>query len=223
MRVTCQHCAKALTIADDKAPAHPFQLTCPACKKSFVVNPVAPQEDQPNDVPQGEKRNVDTPAPAAVGKLPRLRPAERDLLASIVPVAYIVDLAQSPPQNLAADLERLGMEEVRRFESLDDALETLSDTGAGILVICMDKASAPPCAPLRPLERLTYNRTPPGLCGAGGKQRQEPRRPSCLLPTGQLLDQRPGRRPIRCSGPPGIALSLAAVPRLGDRDRFVIT
>lgn len=64
--------------------------------------------------------------------------------------------AGPPSANLGADLERLGMEDVRNFKSLDDALDVLLDSGAGILVIVMDKASTPPCAPLEPLERLSY-------------------------------------------------------------------
>ncbi len=154
MRVTCQHCGKGLNIPDDKAPPGSFQLTCPACKKRFVVVAdrvagAADRDPEPAPVP-------DAPVPADVGGMPKLRRMDRELLSSIVPEAFIVDLGQSPLPSLATDLERLGMEDVRHFTSLEEALEVLSDTGAGILVIRMDKASAPPCEPLAPLEGLSY-------------------------------------------------------------------
>ncbi len=162
MKVTCEHCSKALTLADDKAPARPFQLTCPACHKNFVVaadRVAADRESAPAAAQapaKGGGRDTDAPAAADAGEMPKLRPAEKELLSSIVPEAFVADLGQSPPGSLTAELERLGMEEVRHFTSLDDALDVLSDTGAGILVVRMDKASAPPCVPLEPLERLSY-------------------------------------------------------------------
>ncbi len=167
MRVTCQHCAKALNLADDKVPAGSFQLTCPACKKSFVVGAdrvgadraaaggaVAGRETPPPATEGG--RGAGESAPAAGAEMPSLRPAERDLLGTIVPAAFVVDLGASPLGGLDAELERLGMEDVRHFTSLEDAVDVLADAGAGILVIRMDKASTPPCEPLEPLGRLGY-------------------------------------------------------------------
>ncbi len=145
MRVTCQHCGKALNIAADKAPPRPFQLTCPGCQKKFVVAADRVAADRAETAPA-----------AGSDEMPRLRRADRELLGSIVPEAYLVDLGTAPIAGLAAGLERIGMEEVRRFDSLDNALDALADSGAGILVIRMDKASTPPCAPLEPLERLSY-------------------------------------------------------------------
>ncbi len=155
MRVTCQHCGKALSISDDKAPPRPFQLTCPGCQQRFVVaadRVAADRVETESDPPAAPE----APAPAESAELPKLRRADRELLASMVPEAFIVDLGQSPLSSLAGDLERLGMESVRHFTSLEEALEVLADTGAGILVIRMDRASAPPCEPLEPLESLGY-------------------------------------------------------------------
>ncbi len=155
MRVTCQHCSKVLQIPDEKAPPVPFQLTCPGCKQAFVV-----AGESPGAVPApADSAAASAAAPAAApdgGEMPALRPAERELLSSMVPEAYVVDLGQSPLRSLKPDLESLGMQEVRSFGSLEEAIEMLSDTGAGILIIRIDKASAPPCAPLEPLEKLSF-------------------------------------------------------------------
>ena len=43
------------------------------------------------------------------------------------------------------------------METLDDAVDNLMETEAGILLIRMGKASPPPCEPLQPLERLSYD------------------------------------------------------------------
>ncbi|GAB6060891.1 zinc-ribbon domain-containing protein [Desulfonatronum parangueonense] len=51
MRLTCPHCAKQLSVADEKIPAgQRFRLNCPQCKQSFAVDPTAPQNpDNPAD------------------------------------------------------------------------------------------------------------------------------------------------------------------------------
>ncbi len=90
-----------------------------------------------------------------VGEMPKLRRADRELLSGIIPGAFVVNLGQ-PIARLETELERIGMEEVRSFTSLEEALDVLSDSGAGILVIRMGKASAPPCEPLEPLDSLSY-------------------------------------------------------------------
>ena len=159
MRVTCQHCGKALSISDDKAPPRPFQLTCPGCQKRFVVaaDRVAADRVAAESVAaESDPPAPEMPEPAEATELPKLRRVDRELLSTIVPEAFIVDLGQSPLPSLVGDLERLGMEEIRHSTSLEEALEVLADTGAGILVIRLDKASAPPCQPLEPLEGLSY-------------------------------------------------------------------
>ncbi len=177
MRISCPHCTKALTLADNKVPAGPFHLTCPACQKRFPVDgSTTPQAaakasaetattetgTAPTNTAVPATPAPTPPSPASPSETPfddelhPLRPAERELMASMPPVAFIVDLAASPIAGLRDALQQLGMEDIRHFETLDDAVEGLMDIEAGMLLIRMDKASAPPCEPLKPLETLGY-------------------------------------------------------------------
>ncbi len=153
MRVTCQHCGKVLNLADDKVPPGNFQLICPACNKKFVVNRAAVSEAAGEVAGQPASGGTAGSEPI---EMPRLRRADRELMSQVIPEAFVVNLGQ-PIARLETELERIGMEEVRQFTSLDDALDILLDSGAGILVVRMDKASAPPCEPLDPLKRLSYS------------------------------------------------------------------
>ncbi len=155
MRITCPHCTKALTLADEKVPAGPFHLTCPACQKRFPADGSS-RSSATESVPTSAPPPTPPPEAPLDDELHPLRPAERQLLASVAPVAFVVDLAASPIAGIKSALELLGMEDIRHFQSLEDAASGLMDIEAGILLIRMDKASAPPCEPLRPLETLGY-------------------------------------------------------------------
>jgi phage FluMu protein Com len=152
MRVTCQHCGKVLTLRADKVPSGTFQLTCPACKKVFVVDreSAAEQPEEPAASPAASDADE-----SRAGGMPKLRRADQELMSAINPTALVVNLGD-PIARLEKDLKTLGMEEVRQFTSFEDALEVLAESGAGILVVRMNKASAPPCEPLEPLESLGY-------------------------------------------------------------------
>ncbi len=152
MRVTCQHCGKALSLRDDKAPSGSFQLVCPACKKKFVVD----RESAPERADEtAESLAVSDDEESKAGGMPKLRRRDQELMSAINPTALVVNLGD-PIAKLEKELEALGMEEVRQFTSFDDALEVLAESGAGMLVVRMNKASAPPCDPLDPLESLSY-------------------------------------------------------------------
>ena len=46
MRLICPHCAKQLSVADDKIPVgQRFRLNCPQCNQSFSVDPDPPRMD----------------------------------------------------------------------------------------------------------------------------------------------------------------------------------
>ncbi len=161
MKITCPHCEKALTVADEKAPPRPFHLSCPACQKRFeVTDSTAGQRVVSADIAGSadiaasadvlEHRRVSDPPP-------KLTPAEKALLASVAPNAYLVELTDSPATGIDSGLAHLGMQDVRRFDTLDEAVDSLRETEAGILLIRMGKASPPPCEPLQPLERLSYD------------------------------------------------------------------
>ena len=49
------------------------------------------------------------------------------------------------------------MREVLELDDLEEAVETLVETDAGIVVVVMDKAPPPPCEPLWPLEALPFS------------------------------------------------------------------
>ena len=147
MRITCPNCSKALTVPDEKAPPRPFHLTCPACQKRFEVGATPAGKPATGEIPVG-RRAFDLP--------PKLTPAEKELLDSVDPTAYVVELADTGVAGLNTGLAQLGMRDVRRFETLDEAVDALLETEAGILLIRMEKASRPPCKPLEALERLSY-------------------------------------------------------------------
>lgn len=186
MRISCTHCGKNLGIPDDKVPAKPFALTCPSCQKRFRVDPAEqergtapaaaaeapagapaepvgppgpPQEPPGAAAPGSEelKQEQEEEAPPPPDRpLPRLRPQEASLLASIESLAYVVNLGVPPEPRIATALEQLGIAEVREFDDLAAAVEANSEIEAGILVIRMDKASAPPCEPLAPLGLIPF-------------------------------------------------------------------
>lgn len=110
----------------------------------------------PSAVPEvGETQGpAATASPAPVAKPLPLKPNEQRLLASIMPVAFVVELGAPTGPDLDADLQAFGMQDIRRFNDLDEAVEQLLETDIGILVISVPKAKAPPFDLLEPLGRI---------------------------------------------------------------------
>lgn len=133
MQITCSHCQRTLTLPDEKVPAQPFAVTCPGCRERIQVDPAAAG---------GVRFEL----------LPAVRELDRELLDTLYPSAALVVLAPAAPvEPYEAVLRLLGMEEIHRFADLTAAAEALLDGDYAILLIVLDRATAPPCQPLAPL------------------------------------------------------------------------
>ena len=171
MQITCTGCRRQLNLPDEKVPAKPFALTCPACKSRIHVDPAAPQTPGPPAPPAGAGSAA--PAPAGAGTetsspvagasqagsadfepLPPLRDLDKELLGEIYPVSAIACLTAAPAGRFEAGLRLLGMQEVRHYDNLAAATEEMLDIDFAVLLILMDRATAPPCEPLQPLYEL---------------------------------------------------------------------
>ncbi|MCP4655160.1 MAG: hypothetical protein GY856_07045 [bacterium] len=176
MLIHCTHCSRELNLADDKIPAGPFVLTCPVCKNRFTFDPTSrPAEPSPGPEPPApappaapeppaaaeqpaapEPPAAPEQAPASAGgfePLPLLHPTDQRLLDSLYPAAVIVNLAPGATDAIEAGLRFLGMREIQHFEDLASGVEMIAESEVAILVIRLDKASAPPCQPLVALYR----------------------------------------------------------------------
>ena len=144
MQITCTGCRRQLNLPDEKVPAQPFALTCPACKSRIHVDPAAARQADPSP-----------PAPAGdFEPLPPIRDLDKELLGRLFPVAGVVRLGGAPAERFAEGLRLLGMEEVRHYGDLAAATEEMLDVDFAVLLILTDKATAPPCEPLKPLYEL---------------------------------------------------------------------
>lgn len=175
MRVDCSQCGKVINIPAEKVPERAFAFSCPACQGRITVEPPAAaaeiaasppsvgvakadqaegsptshEASQPADVPTSAMAGADTHQPA-----PGLKGHERELLASLAPLAYVVELGCSTDGALDSDLEAMGMQDIQRYQDLDSAVQNLLETEVGILVIAVPKAAAPPFEPLQPLATI---------------------------------------------------------------------
>lgn len=170
MQITCTGCHRQLNLPDAKVPAQPFALTCPACKSRIHVNPAAlapraaPAAPAPAAAAGEAAAAAGQPAAGTAGEpagaaqdfepLPPVRDLDKDLLAALYPIAAVVRLAPVPTERLEAGLRLLGMDEVRHYDSVAAAAEEMLDIDFAILLVVTDRATAPPCEPLKPLYDL---------------------------------------------------------------------
>lgn len=162
MKIACPSCQRQLHLPDDKVPARPFAVTCPACKGRIEVDPArqtgaasaAPAAPPAAAAASAAAGSADAAGGEAFDPLPPMRELDKELLASIYPVAAVVCLATVPVERYEAGLRRVGIEEVRRFDDLAAAGEAMLESDFAVLLILTDRASAPPCAPLKPLYAL---------------------------------------------------------------------
>ncbi len=148
MRVDCTHCGKVINIPPQKVPDRAFAFACPACQGRITVEPASGSG--------GDAASADPPSgdDATILPVPSLKSHERQLMSSLAPLAYVVELGCSTDPALDADLEALGMQEILRFGDLESAVQSLLETEVGILVIAVPKAAAPPFEPLQPLATI---------------------------------------------------------------------
>ncbi|MDA8020803.1 MAG: zinc-ribbon domain-containing protein [Thermoanaerobaculia bacterium] len=175
MRIDCEHCGRALQIPDEKVPDRAFTLTCPSCQHKIQVDPRAGQAPsaEPAEVVQppadpfpSATTETSTTAPSsagpdqaalestgshAVGGLRALRATEVELLERITPIAVVVHVDAAPDPAIDPQLELLGMKEIQHVATIEEAVDRVEEFEAGLLVIRMNKAPAPPCEPLEAL------------------------------------------------------------------------
>lgn len=175
MRIDCEHCGKAMQVPDDKVPHRVFTLTCPGCQNKITVDPSAskaPEEPAaepaaaapPQAAPSapvakapadaGASSSLESTGAHTVGGLRILRSNEVELLEQITPLALVVNIDVAPDPAVDAQLKLAGMKEISHLASLAEAVDRAEDLEAGMLVIRMAKAPAPPCEPLEPLFRM---------------------------------------------------------------------
>lgn len=87
-----------------------------------------------------------------------MREFDQSLLDGLYPVAAVVALGAAAPQPFETALRHLGMKEVYHFSDLASAAEDLLENDFSILVILLDRATAPPCEPLKPLYELPLSK-----------------------------------------------------------------
>lgn len=158
MLITCTSCQKALSLADDKVPSRPFVLTCPSCQHRQQIDP-STQLDMASlplaDEGEGGAEEVEIDAgPDGFIPLPNLRRQDAALLERLAPESFVVNLSSQPAYQLTAGLRLIGSQNVQHFTDLASACKAMKETEVGVLVVVMDKASAPPCPPLAPLHQL---------------------------------------------------------------------
>lgn len=140
MLITCNHCNRQLTLPDEKVPEKAFALTCPGCKGRIQVDPTLADE-------------VDNSG-FGFERLTKLRDYEQSLIGRLFPVAIVANLASGPADHLVAALKFLGMDQVDVETDLESVAEAMTESQIAILLIAIDKATAPPCEPLQPIQRL---------------------------------------------------------------------
>ncbi|MEM8961632.1 MAG: zinc-ribbon domain-containing protein [Acidobacteriota bacterium] len=163
MRISCQPCGDAFSISDDKVPDRPFVISCPKCRQKLRIDPRQATDSATGVALSPEGKAAATQQPAAssaqpispentpsfrltdaelAGELPVLRPAEKELLARVVPVAFIVDLDHAGDIDVA-NLNRLGFRDVQHFPSVEAAAELFDQVLPGLLLIRAGKAAVP--------------------------------------------------------------------------------
>ena len=151
MQITCDHCQRQISLPDEKVPTGPFALTCPGCRERIQVDPT---------------RTDATPAEATAAArvdfepLPAVRELDKELLGALYPVAAVVRLTADGEATAGdadafeAGLRLLGMEDVRHYDDMAAAAEAMLESDFSVMLIVMDKATAPPCEPLEPLYQV---------------------------------------------------------------------
>lgn len=166
MRVTCEHCAQALAIPDEKVPNRAFSLTCPKCKGTIKVDPTAappaPAASAPAPASGFAPKASPTPAPppgldvSDFTPLHALRPTEQALLDQVVPLVFLVGVTDAgEDQRVTAGLGRLGWDTIERHASPEDAVRAMAAAAPGIMIVRRDQRVAPPDFELAPLSTLT--------------------------------------------------------------------
>lgn len=119
---------------------------------SAVVPP--PDMATPSAAPVAPAAAAPSVTPASGDGLPALRPHEETLMAGMSPLALILEIGVPNDPTLSTDLAKVGFQEFRTVESVDEVMTTIDEAEAGLLLIRVQKASAPPFEPITPLERL---------------------------------------------------------------------
>jgi len=140
MLITCNHCNRQLTLPDEKVPDKAFALTCPSCKGRIQVDPTLADE-------------VDTSG-FGFERLTKLHDYEQTLMSRLYPAGIVANLSSGPSDHLVATLKFVGIDQVELEKDLEGVTETMTDSQVSILLIAIDKATAPPCEPLQPIQRL---------------------------------------------------------------------
>lgn len=160
--LTCPGCQNKITVDPHAAqapataaPTPPPAAPAPAPTQSPQAPapaPPGPSDDFHAEAPTDS--SLDSTGTHSVGGLRALRSNEVELLEQLTPIALVVDLDVAPDAAVDAQLKLAGMKEISHVSSLAEAVDRAEELEAGMLVIRMAKAPAPPCEPLEPLYRM---------------------------------------------------------------------
>ena len=172
MKISCDQCAQQFNLPDERVPQRAFSITCPACQNRIVVDPTQGMAAAPQAAPpQAAPPQAAPPAAAAASdddeasfvdtgtftRLTPLRSADLQLMERVPPIAYVVNVDLPADPEITRGLQKIGMEEVRNFTDVAEACQNLQENEAAILIVRLDKASAPPCEPLAPIYKLPFD------------------------------------------------------------------
>jgi hypothetical protein len=145
--------APAAAPPPEPAPAAPTAVAAPVADTDAGVAGGADSD------PMGEqstRRQVGEHDVEHDGQLAPLRGHEMVLMETLSPVAFVVNVGVPPDAAVSSQLQAIGMKEIRHFHDLAEACEQVDDSEAGVVLLRMDKAPAPPCEPLEPLYKMPF-------------------------------------------------------------------
>lgn len=162
--LTCPGCQNKITVdpaakpaSEEPAPTAP-PAAAPAAPAPAATAPAATAPPAPAPASPSPATNpgaaLESTGAHAVGGLRALRSNEVELLEQITPLALVVDVDVAPDESIDMQLKLAGMKDIHHLASLSEAVERAEELEAGMLVIRMSKAPAPPCEPLDPLYRM---------------------------------------------------------------------
>lgn len=83
-----------------------------------------------------------------------LQPAEKQLLDRLSPLGAIVNLTDDGDAVVEKALDLVGMHEVHHYDSVEAVADAMTELDMGIVVLKVEKASAPPFEALQPIHWL---------------------------------------------------------------------
>jgi DNA-directed RNA polymerase subunit RPC12/RpoP len=172
---TCPKCGNRIKVDPVQTEAMKIEeLRPPASKDPDSVEiTLAREAEESGAVPElpsssptfGDETLPATPAaaqeapepPRETEEIASLRPQDAELFATVPGTALVVHLGVEATRAHDSGLRALGFHEIEHLHSLEEAVTSLEDIEAGLLLVRMERCPAPPCEPLQPLRNLPFS------------------------------------------------------------------